>query len=48
MRYDWLELTSDVTIRWDAENATVKCSGKYRKCGTGVLNMKHAASAESD
>lgn len=48
VRYDWLDLTSDVTIRWDAENGTMKCSGKYGKRGTGVLNMKQAASVESD
>lgn len=48
MRYASLELTSDVTIRWDAENGTLKCSGKYGKPGTGVLNMKQAAGAESD
>ena len=43
-----LELTSNVTVRWDAENGTVKCSGKYGKRGTGVLNVKQAASVESD
>ncbi|CAF9939374.1 hypothetical protein IMSHALPRED_001317 [Imshaugia aleurites] len=48
VRYDYLELTSDVTIPWDTENGTVKCSGKYGKPGTGVLNMKQAASVESD
>lgn len=47
VRYDRLELTSDVTIRWDPENGTMKCSGKYGKPGTGILNMKRAASAES-
>ena len=48
VRYDYLELTSDVTVRWDAENGTVKCSGKYGKLGTGVLNMKQEATVKSD
>ena len=46
MRYAYLDLTSDVTVRWDAENGTMKCSGKYGKRGTGVLNMKEAGSDE--
>jgi len=48
VRYDYLELTSDVTVRWDAENGTMKCSGKYGKPGTGVLAAKKSAASESD
>ena len=35
IRYGTLVLTSDVTVRWDATNGTLKCSGKYGKFGTG-------------
>ncbi|KAK4695135.1 hypothetical protein P7C71_g2559, partial [Lecanoromycetidae sp. Uapishka_2] len=43
VRYDRLELTSDITVRWDVENSTMKCSGKYGKPGTGRLAMVIAA-----
>lgn len=47
VRYARLELTSDVTVRWDAENGTMKCSGKYGKWGTGVRNMEAPEEATS-
>jgi len=31
VRYANLYITSDVTIRWNADDATMKCSGKYGK-----------------
>ena len=35
VRYASLYLTNDVTVRWDAGNGTMKCSGKYGLFGTG-------------
>lgn len=35
VRYCDLVLTSDVTVRWNAEDGTMKISGKYGKAGTG-------------
>ncbi|KAL6716478.1 hypothetical protein ACLMJK_006045 [Lecanora helva] len=43
-RYTDLVLTSDVNVRWDTENVTLRCSGKYGKPFTG----KAAYSVEDD
>ena len=48
IRYDNLILTNDVTVRWDAENGTMKCSGKYGKYGTGRAALAAATADDED
>lgn len=39
VRYDFLVLTNDVIVRWNADDGTMRCSGKYGKYGPGKVAL---------
>ena len=47
-RYTDLVPTGDVTVRYDAENGTMKCSGKYGKPFTGAAALTGATGDDNE